>query len=71
MASSYPASTVLIEWVSEDRITLPPASFIFKRSSFEGLEQIITAIDKAKQRLDANVNFDIAMELLMLTIKEN
>ena len=42
-----------------------------QRSSFEGLEQIIMAIDKAKQRLDANVNFDIAMELLMLTIKEN
>ena len=42
-----------------------------QRSSFEGLEQIISAIDKAKQRLDANVNFDIAMELLMLTIKEN
>ena len=42
-----------------------------QRSSFEGLEHIITAIDKAKQRLDANVNFDIAMELLMLTIKEN
>ena len=42
-----------------------------QRSSFEGLEHIITAIDKAKQRLDANVNFDLAMELLMLTIKEN
>ena len=29
------------------------------------------AIEKAKQRLDANVNFDLVLELLLLTIKEN
>ena len=29
------------------------------------------ALDKAKRRLDANVNFDLTMELLMLEIKEN
>ena len=29
------------------------------------------ALDKAKIRLNANVNFDLTMELLFLTIKEN
>ena len=41
------------------------------KSSYEGLEEIITALDKAKARLRANVNFELAMELLLLTIKEN
>lgn len=41
------------------------------RSTYEGIEQIIDALDKSKQRLSANVNFDLTMELLMLTIKEN
>ena len=40
-------------------------------SAYEGIETIIKAIEKTKQRLDANVNFDLALELLMLTIKEN
>ena len=40
-------------------------------STYEGIETIIKAIEKTKQRLDANVNFDLALELLMLTIKEN
>jgi DNA polymerase-3 subunit delta' len=41
------------------------------KSSYEGLEEIIRAIDKARVRLKANVNFDLVMELLLLTIKEN
>ncbi|MBO5279222.1 MAG: DNA polymerase III subunit delta [Lachnospiraceae bacterium] len=41
------------------------------KSSYEGLEKIISALDKAKLRLRANVNFELAMELLLLTIKEN
>lgn len=41
------------------------------RSTYEGLEIIMEAFDKAKQRLRANVNFDMTMELLLLTIKEN
>lgn len=41
------------------------------RSSYEGIEQILDALEKAKSRLNANVNFDLAMELLMLTIKDN
>lgn len=39
--------------------------------SFEGIENVLEAMDKVKVRLEANVNFDIAMELLLLTIKEN
>lgn len=40
-------------------------------SSYEGLEQIIDAIHIADSRLRANVNFDLVMELLFLTIREN
>lgn len=42
-----------------------------KKSSYEGLEIIIEAIEKAKVRLHANVNFELAMELLFLSIREN
>ncbi|NBJ95050.1 DNA polymerase III subunit [Parablautia muri] len=41
------------------------------RSTYEGIENIIDALEKSKQRLSANVNFDLTMELLLLTIKEN
>jgi DNA polymerase-3 subunit delta' len=41
------------------------------RSTYEGLEIILKALDKAKARLSANVSFDLTMELLLLTIKEN
>ena len=42
-----------------------------KRSSYEGIELIIESLEKAKARLKANVNFELVMELLFLTIKEN
>lgn len=42
-----------------------------QKSSYEGIEIILDAIEKAKARLRANVNFDLVMELLLLTIKEN
>lgn len=41
------------------------------QSSYEGIEDIINAVEKAKERLHANVNFDLVMELLFLTIREN
>lgn len=41
------------------------------KSTYEGIELIIDALEKAKQRLNANVNFELTMELLLLTIKEN
>lgn len=40
-------------------------------SSYSGLEEIVNSIEKAKVRLNANVNFDLTIELLLLTIKEN
>ncbi|MCI9221050.1 MAG: DNA polymerase III subunit delta' [Lachnospiraceae bacterium] len=42
-----------------------------QRSSYEGIENIIKALDTAKRRLDANVNFELVMQLLMMTIQEN
>ncbi len=44
---------------------------IAQRSSYEGIETILKALENAKRRLDANVNFELTMELLMLTIQEN
>lgn len=41
------------------------------KSTYEGIERIIDALEKSKQRLNANVNFDLTIELLLLTIKEN
>lgn len=43
---------------------------IGSQCSYEGLENILTAIDKVKIRLKANVNFDLVIELLIMTIKE-
>lgn len=39
--------------------------------SYDQIENIINSVEKAKLRLRANVNFDIAIELMLLTIKEN
>lgn len=40
-------------------------------SSYEGIEKILDSLEKAKARIKANVNFELALELLFLTIKEN
>ncbi len=40
-------------------------------SGYEGIENIINALQSAKARLRANVNFDLVMELLFITIQEN
>ena len=42
-----------------------------RRSSYEGIENILDALEKAKARMKANVSFELSMELLLLTIKEN
>lgn len=42
-----------------------------ERCSYNGVEVILEALQKAKVRLNANVNFDLTVELLLLTIKEN
>jgi DNA polymerase-3 subunit delta' len=39
--------------------------------SYNGIEKILNALETAKARISSNVNFDLAIELLLLTIKEN
>lgn len=64
------------------KATKDTSMFIFKneykyimetssKSSFLGIENILEAIEKAKTRIKANVNFELLMELMFLTIKEN
>lgn len=49
----------------------PTVSAICQKSSYEGLEAILNSIEKAKLRLNANVNTELALELMLLTMKEN
>lgn len=44
---------------------------VAQRSSYEGIERVIEALEKAKTRLNANVNFELTMELLLMEIQEN
>ena len=37
---------------------------------YEKIEEILSAFDKAKLRLKANVNFEVAMELMLCTMKQ-
>lgn len=46
-------------------------SSLCQKSSYEGLELILNAIEKAKTRMNANVNTELALELMLLTMKEN
>ena len=39
--------------------------------SYIGLDNIFAAVDTARERLAANVNFELTIELLILAIKEN
>jgi len=41
------------------------------KKSYSGIETILKSLEKAKVRLNANVNFDLSIELLLLTMKEN
>ncbi len=40
-------------------------------SSYEGIQNILNAIEKTRSRIAANVNPELAFELLLLTIEEN
>ena len=64
------------------KVTRDPNNLIFSdeinairkqasKSSYEGLENILDGCEIAKTRLRANVNFDLAIELMLLNIKEN
>lgn len=39
--------------------------------AYQGIEAILEGLEKAKIRLNANVNFDLVIELMLMTIKEN
>ena len=41
------------------------------KKTFSGIESILQAIELTRTRLKANVNFDLVIEMLLLTIKEN
>ncbi len=41
------------------------------KRSYSGIENILQALEQSRVRLNANVNFDLVIELLLLTIKEN
>ena len=41
------------------------------KRSYSGIENILQALEQSRVRLHANVNFDLVIELLLLTIKEN
>lgn len=64
------------------KVTKDPNNLIFSdeinsirkqasKSSYEGLENIQRGLEVAKARLKANVNFELAIELMLLNIKEN
>jgi len=39
-------------------------------SDYEGIEEVIKALETAKSRLSSNVSYELTMELLLLTIKD-
>jgi DNA polymerase-3 subunit delta' len=41
------------------------------KKSYSGIETILRSIEQTRRRLNANVNYDLSIELLLLTIKEN
>lgn len=44
---------------------------VASRTDYEGIEEVTKALQTAKTRLRSNVSFELTMELLLLTIKEN
>lgn len=42
-----------------------------EKHSYHGIENILEALEKAKIRVNVNVNFDLVIELLLMVIKEN
>ena len=44
---------------------------VAEKCAYEGIENILNALTQAKNRLSANVNFELTMELLFMAIREN
>ena len=41
------------------------------KKSYYGIESILNSLEQTRVRLNANVNFELVIEMLLLTIKEN
>ena len=50
---------------------LPELTSAASNCTYNGIREVFTALEKAKQRLKANVSFQLTMELLYLTMREN
>ena len=50
---------------------LPSISKEASNRGYEKIEEIMQAFEKAKLRIKTNVSFDVAIELMLLTLKEN
>ena len=46
-------------------------SEISRQIGYDGMENILQSIEKARIRLEANVNMELVMELMFLVMKEN
>lgn len=44
---------------------------ISSRCTYDGLERIVNSVSETRKRLDSNVNMELAMELLLLSMQEN
>lgn len=60
---------------NQQGITFRDEALIIKKqaeaASYNGLEKILEAVTTAKRRIAANGNYNLAIELMLLTIKEN
>ncbi len=64
----YKATRNIDELIFKDKVS--DIIKIAEKSSFNGIQEVLEAIDKCRVRLNANVNFDLAVELMFLTINE-
>lgn len=65
----YKASMEVDELLFRDEVSIIKEQA--SKASYQGIESILTALDKVKVRLKANVNYELTMELLFMTIKDN
>lgn len=76
---------VMLLWLKDVllyKATFDPDGIIFRRdlieirreaeeSSYEGLKEAIDAVNRCRERLRANVSFSLALELLMMTLRDD
>ena len=63
-ASQDAGGLLLGDWVQEIRRAA-------SESSYEGIQTVLGAVSTARLRLAANVNYELTMELMLLTMSEN